>query len=595
MNRPMQRLAIRPKRIAPIIAYDLETTRIPEPDSFALFPATPEPRYLTAWSAQGLHTSVPIYDYASLAAHLRFRFFTPKTNGTRFVAWNANRFDLRIVMNALIDHAPDFTIRPFVARNAGLRGARIQHGKHSWLLLDGVAMTGLVKTSLKSYVETYAPDFPKLTGSIDWSREDFDASNPLHIVYAIRDAEALYHAITAHEQIAIEATGSPLRVTIGRLGIDFFASRMPNQKASWSLSTADERLVRRYAFRGGYVYTRGAFHGPVWSYDLNQAYAAAMRAIALPCGTVRYEKGPLVSSLPGIYVCVARRDSPTIPYLFKAYAPGEAGDGNAIFSSGERVRTVLTSEEVHCLTDCGWEISPEHGIVWDDSFHMASLVDELQALRFSDPAGPSGPIGLFAKMLGNNAYGKTVEVLAPFERALTRGTPPGKNWLLEFPEDESLHAFWVREVTNPTALERPYHRPQIGAFITAHVRCRVYRAAMSSEDSFLKADTDSVSFSRPNPFLECDPREYGKWKLEYDGAEHYIIAKKVYAVKIGTEVKVVCKGLSTKRLTWEHFERWFSSGEAPVQAQTQLQGWRKGLGIHAPMFARIERKGTNVN
>ena len=601
-NRPFRVKHGKARNVGRIIAYDLETTNIPEPQSYAESVATPIPLYITAWDHRGLFVSESLGDSKKLAELLTKKFFVRQNDKARFVAWNANRFDLRIIINALVDfeETERFVIYPFVARNAGLRGAKVgaKGAPYSWNLYDGIAMTGLLKTSLDKFVKTYAPHVPKLKGTIRFDQgEEFDATNSTHVAYAERDSEALYEAMIAVEKLSLHTTGEPLRATVGRLGISYFQAQLPEGVEIWKSSTEQETLIRRYLFRGGYVYTAKSYHGPAWSYDINQAYAASMRDTHLPCGTMRHANGTYTpsSGLPGMFAGILSRVPRAVhPFLVKRYNPNGPGDGQAMQTYGEPMQTVLTTDEIRMLKKYGWIFEPSEGWVWDSYFSMRAMVDKLETLRFSDPDGPSGPIGTFAKALGNNAYGKTVEVLEPVKRAISRKEPPGKFWQLEHPEDESLHNFWLKILEHPESQARDYHRPQLGAFITAGVRCQVYEAIMTLPEFFLKADTDSVCFSRPNPYLMLDPRAYGKWKLEHDGAEHVIITKKVYAVREGDDVKIVCKGLSTRKLTWDTMMEWYETRNAPVQEQVQLQSWKKGVGSDAPMFAKMTRKGTQT-
>jgi hypothetical protein len=147
-------------------------------------------------------------------------------------------------------------------------------------------------------------------------------------------------------------------------------------------------------------------------------------------------------------------------------------------------------------------------------------------------------------------------------------------------DDDVLNNVWFR-FAKPQM--REYHQPQIGAFVTAHVRMEVRRAALLAPESFLYADTDCVIFDAPVD-LRIDPSRYGLWKIEEEGAGYWLITKKVYAKFSGT-VKHA-KGLNIKRLEIDDFERWFE-GDAPTQTQIQRQNWVKVM-QGAPMF--VERK-----
>jgi hypothetical protein len=97
-------------------------------------------------------------------------------------------------------------------------------------------------------------------------------------------------------------------------------------------------------------------------------------------------------------------------------------------------------------------------------------------------------------------------------------------------------------------IPRLYQRPQIGCFITAHVRMVVRSAALAMADAFLYADTDCVIFSREAHHLDVHPTRYGAWKLEAANRLFVVICKKVYANEYG-EYKA--KGLKLRDLTPE--------------------------------------------
>ena len=153
------------------------------------------------------------------------------------------------------------------------------------------------------------------------------------------------------------------------------------------------------------------------------------------------------------------------------------------------------------------------------------------------------------------------------------------------PEEVVQHLWFA---INPPVV-RDYHKPQIGAFITAHVRMLVRRAILLSPDSWLYADTDCVVFSEPVD-LPLSATQYGKWKVEANGDEYIFLTKKVYCKKDGSELRA--KGLNVKRLTVEDFEQWLT-GAVPIQTQTQRQNFCKSMS-GSEMFLTRDRSGTRL-
>lgn len=563
--KPFTRACLTATEFGPIVAYDYETGRIPEKPSDLM---TVPPKYVTAYGknvfqSQRLATEQDVlFAFSDLWVQCDDR--------TRLVAYNGNRFDLRILMSALARSA--FTVEPFFAKQAGLRGAVIRHNRKSVYVLDAIAMIG-PSVNLKTFLEQFAPAYQK--HKLDLSRVEFNPGNPKHVAYAERDSEGLYHAMVEAERLVKTVTGIGLQCTIGGLGIRTFASRMPRSAISFALDTEAFHVVRRIVMRGGYVYAR-KYKGRLWTYDLNQAYAAAMRDCKLPAGRmcrtqVEHRKRP------GVYeVVLGRKQLAPVPY------PVRNDKGVLVETFGEGIVTWLTSDEIRCLRRHGWLCVVQRGFVWQSHFSMTTFVNSLEARRKAYASGTA--MNTIVKNIGNNAYGKTLQESGN-ERYIVSAKRPRGAFPVFDGSGEHIDGLWFRTEKRDT--RRRYERPQIGAFITAHVRTVLYDAIMGDPDHFVKCDTDSVSFTRPQTLL-ISPWRYGDWKLVTDGKRDIVIGKKVYW---STGKGATCKGLRVKQLKRRDFERWFAEGTPPNQTQVQLLSWKKSL---APLWRVQERSGTRV-
>jgi hypothetical protein len=286
-----------------MIAFDLETTRIQA--------GTPRVLYLTAYG-ESWQCSMPIRSLAHLARVLEARFLTDENEGARFVGWNSNAFDTYFIARALL-RLDGYTLRPYLTRSKSLRGLAVLHDAtgRRWEFLDGLAMTGLGSTecrALKDFLRVFAPAYEKLTAPAWDQGEQFDARNPEHQAYALRDSEGLYHGMRAVEAITLEHFGLPLAATVGNIGIKAFQQALPAGVNVWEPPLAALEAIRSRVYRGGFCALARRYRGPVWKYDLNQAYAAAMREASLPCGRCVHvaelawylERGRRVYE-PGIY------------------------------------------------------------------------------------------------------------------------------------------------------------------------------------------------------------------------------------------------------------------------------------------------------
>lgn len=530
----------------PIIAWDLETTPIPSAfgDEVRITPL-----YFTAYDGERLW-SRPLRGFDDLRIRL-LEVFDAAPARARFVAWNGNRFDNRLALLALRDEET-VLIEPYLTRQLSLRGARVTIGEKIVELCDGIAMLGQ-SCSLAEFVQRYAPELPK--GSIDWEKERFDASDPTHRAYAERDSIALYHAMTRAIAQVQEFSGLAIGPTIGNLGIRYLESILPEGVKIWPVPERVGEWLTRSGMRGGLVLSPRPYRGPIWQYDLNQAYAGVLRSGWYPCGGGVWTR-TFVAGAPGFYVgTLSRATHAPIPYYVR-----DLETTKGVETVGAPVRCVLASCEVSMLRRFGWSFAIEQGYVWEEQFRLTEAVRHLERARRDAPGGPKGALGSVIKAIGCNMYGKTVERTED-RRIVFRGMcPEGFASLDGGVLSESL---WVAPSEDS---RKHYHRPQIGATITAQVRCITYRAAMQRPKAFVKADTDSVAFSEPVALPESSWR-YGRWKTEYAGVEAIVKGKKLYALANGT---VRAKGLDRRELSFETFARWWDEGIVPSTISVQL-------------------------
>ncbi len=589
-KRPLVRRERKP-RVHQLIAYDLETTRI--------VAGTPRVLYLTAFG-ESMSVSMPVRNIVHLGEILTARFLIPEFAGARFVAWNGNKFDVYYIASALL-HDDDYILRPYLTRSKNLRGLKViqrtEKGRRDgsdkdalvWEFLDGVSMTigsegqttsqgkNRDSRSLKKFLETFAPDRQKLQAP-DWAIEEFNPKNPKHVEYAYRDSEGLYYGLKVVEAITLEHFGMPLQPTIGNMAIKIFQAQMPEHVDVWEPSHAVEQLLRDYVVRGGYCYCARQYIGPVWKYDINQAYAAAMRDSALPAGRCVATGCVHPSARCGIYNVRASNPRNRVPFYYRSL------DGKARFGVGEIEWTWITSSELRQLELEGWRIEVREGYFWDDAFSMRAYVEKLEQLRINAPGGTSGAQGVVMKSIGNNSFGKSLEVTSGLELILSLEKPEGYSEYQS--EDERLQHIWFK-IDDP--ILRDYHQPQIGAFITAHVRMEVRRVALLAPDAWLYTDTDCCVFSRDmGAKLAIDPKLYGKWKVEESGAYYIIVGKKVYASLDG--VTRHAKGMHVGELSVEDFKEWMQK-RPPTQTQIQRVNFLRAM-TGSEMFIEHTKSGS---
>jgi len=576
-KKPMRKKETK-SRVKPLIAYDLETTRIAA--------GSPQPLYITGYGAD-FFVSIALTGIVHLCEVIEQRFLLPELKGVRYVAWNGNNFDIYLIGAALL-HSDKYILRPYLTRSKALRGLRValkSDRKMSWEFLDGISMTmgqavlgekersKYADSTLKKFLSVFAPEYGKLEGP-DFEREDFDASKPDHVRYAERDSIGLYHAMMKAQQIVMDAFEVPLFPTIGNTAIRIFQRNMPATVQVWEPPYTVLKIIRESVMRGGFCWRAKKYEGPIWKYDLNQAYAAAMRETALPAGRCIHG-GDALNKYAKIFIIKIEASKPgnRIPFYYRD------SEGDSVFGLNQITATWITSLEYNQLKAEGWKIKILDSYFWDDTFTMTRYVERLEKLRRESPGGPNGAQGLMVKAVGNNSYGKTVETLDGIELLLSREQPDG---FFEYQaETDELQHIWFK-LNRPQP--REYHQPQIGSFITAHVRMVVRRGALTNPDAWIYADTDCLVFSEAVE-LPMDPIQYGKWKLEVNGEAYRFIQKKVYA-KIGGGDQHA-KGLNVKRLSETDFEAWFN-GVAPQQTQLQRNNFIKVMTGAAMFVTRVK-------
>jgi len=574
MTRPMRRKTT-PKiervkaNLKPIIAYDLETTNIAK--------GTPTPLYLTACGDGGFWFSGEILGFRDLQNMIVTRFLIPETVRARFVAWNGNKFDVYLISLALLNN-PDYILRPYLTTGKNLRGLKVilkSDEKQYWEFLDGMAILGIMK-SLDDFLKVFAPDYMKLKDAIDFSKESFSPRNPEHIKYAERDSEGLYHAMRRARDIVVENFHIDLCPTAGNLGVKILQRYIPQNVECWKPPVKALQAIRQQAMRGGFCFCVTRYQGPVYKYDLNQAYAAAMREAKLPTGKCFWsqKRNPYAQ----VYIARVRGTNfrNRVPFYYR-----DMIEQKSVFGMQDIGETWLTSIEIEQLESEGWKLEILECWSWEGKFNLKEYVNKLEFLRVGEGRNPKDAQGEMIKAIGNNSYGKTVEQLEGLELVISAEQP--QDFAPYILEEDSLEYIWFK-LSEP--MMREYHQPQIGAFITAHVRMVVRRAALLDPDSWLYADTDCVMYKQDQTdSLDIDPKRYGAWKIEELGTEFIIAAKKVYSSIDGKTMHA--KGMNVKRLTVGDFEKWIA-GDAPIQTQIQRQSFIKVLSGFDMFIERVK-------
>lgn len=560
--------------------YDLETTLIEK--------GTPIPLYITM-SQDTITLSQPLSNLEDLYNVLIGNFLIIEKVGWRFIAHYGNNFDFILLSKALIEYDDGtFRIEPYLTKSGKLRGAcisrKIEKKTVRWYFSDSMAMTGSID-SLKKFLTAFAPDYPKETIDV----LHFDNTNPVHIQYAERDAIGLWHAMKNIEKI-YNSMGVQLENTVAKAAVKLFMSYIPEEVLIWELPYSLEKPIRKSGVRGGYVHAAKKTYDPIWKYDINQAYADAMREAKLPCGRCIHTRKYVQNKVGCYLVEISRNEQFPIPFIVKTE------NGRHTKTSGDSVTAWIFDIEIQFLLDHNWNLNIIEGWYWTDSFSMKELVDLLEYNRINSPGGPKGAQGMVMKAFGNNAYGKTLEE-HDGTRMICSKIKPEMSFSYQ-PETPDFDNWWLTKEEVKTEL---YHRPQIGAVITTFVRMKIMRTIMIDPEHYIMSDTDMVCFSRPVPQIELDYNTYGKFKPEVEGEYFYIIAMKTYFSEKAiynengmlVPETIHTKGLNPKKISYDEMLAWYH-GTIPSQTQIQRIAFLRTVG-GSDMFREVTKRAEKKN
>ena len=587
------------------IAWDLETTNIIDNGILGMTD-TPSLKYFTIYSEiMGIKYQCKVDSMVGLC-DIFSKYLIDDYCDCKFVAHNSNRFDSFFLAKALIT-SDKYVIKPYLTNKKMLRGFRVllsefinDDGEYpksapSWEFLDSLSITG-IEVTLYDFTKSFAPDYVKLKDNIDFSNESFNPDNVKHCEYAMMDSVGLYHAITNAEKIMIDTFNKSFNVTMGGSCIKLLQSYLPENVSIFDIPPKAKEIIDKYVKRGGYVYCPQVYKGKVWKYDVNQAYAAIMRDVDLPAGLCLRTVGnvDLTRLKTPYFACInATNEKNIIPFYIKK---NDGKRDTAMFVDKEITETWLTDLEIKQLIIEGWKISTIELYRFTDSFRLKEYVDNLEKLRTTCMGGTKGAIGTMVKATGNHSFGKTLQEIGDKEYIFCKNKPNGYHHTIENlagGEIAVLPNLYERGVK-----QRPkdYHKPQIGAWVTAGARMKLRRALLIAPEYALYADTDCVAFSIDvTDKLDVDDKRYGAWKLEENGEEMIIIDKKVYMnVESG---KSKAKGISTKSMDvvnkQQTYEDWADGKEIPSQIRPQKANLVEFVAEKRQLFKNVKRTGSD--
>lgn len=557
------------KRGLKFVAYDIETTPIVS--------GTPTPLYITV-CGDGFEYEQALENTADLAQFFESHLLLAKFNRYKFVGWNSGRFDIYFVLDALSD-LKGVEIFPMVGRGE-VKAAIVKRGKSTFTLCDGRTMVGF-DGGLDDFSQAFGGAEKDDIGLDVGTR--FDPKLSSHRLYAKRDARILFAGLQSANETITQSLGGNLKATIGSFGIQYFQSKMPENKWVRTPPQKCRDAIHRSAYRGGFVWCDRQYWGQVWHYDINQAYGGAMRSCDLPCGTIA-RTTRFRENQRGIYLVSGKFTTPAhIPFF--ATSTDESGKAQrSNFYTHGFDRCWVCDTELSQLISEGFVFKVHDGWVWSDTFTFEDAINNLEQIRAA--AKPDDPIHHIIKAIGNSSYGKFADRGADLEYCFSLSRPSGAGWFQYDPFEEHKKNLWCRHTKNERFYNALY-QPQIACFVAAQVRNQLRAACIAEHENFLYCDTDSIILNRPSTSIDIHPSRYGSFKTVSAGREYIIIGRKVYADLESERVK----STAVHNVTIPEIKKWFD-GEPPKKSMLARRAALQTV-FGFDMFYNLERRGID--
>lgn len=403
-----------------------------------------------------------------------------------------------------------------------------------------VDLFAIFPMKLEKIAEKFAPDYPKLTGAVDFSKRDYCPETDRE--YLRRDVQATVASYKNVEAMVIEHFGIQLAMTAAGTAMRGWLYSLPDGVEYFRLNDVAEDFCRE-GYYGAYVHPGkdNKIHTNVGSYDITAAYGKRMKSEQYPVGNPVYSENFTLEFM-GMWRCFVLCIDAPLPMCPYRTEHGVFWLGIA----GDSCETVLTSQEIVYLQLHGYDITPTAGYYWrESSYVFQDFMNTVEAVE-----SISDLIKQIAKLFRNALYGR-FGTKKLHESMIITDTPPDGAIPYIHPETgEISDDMYVIEET----LDVPYIQPHWAAFVTMYQRLAMFDLILQCGiENFLGCDTDSVKTylhiieERNLPISET---EYGKGKIEAAFHTYRSHGPKNY---VGVEMKkgwyMKSKGIPSRNIT----------------------------------------------
>jgi hypothetical protein len=376
----------------------------------------------------------------------------------------------------------------------------ISRGKKKIQIRD---MFALFPMSLDKISQQFAPEYPKLCDSVDFSKRDYNPDTDRE--YLRRDVQATcasYKAICAliykhfGVQPSLSAAGTAMRAWLYEL---------PEDKKYFRLSPVVEDFCRE-AYYGAYVHPGkdNNIHFNVVSYDVTAAYGARMR-YAYPIGNPVHSEYYRSDKL-GIWTCTVTCVDAPLPIV-----PYRKNNGiNWLGIPGDQCQTTVTNLEIEYFKAHGYTVEVHYGVYWMESDTIfKDFIDKVEQVESLNSTTKQ-----CAKLMRNSLYGR-FGAKKYIEKFVIAGEPGEE--MIPYCNPSTGELIEDLYVINEE-LDVPYIQPHWASFITAYQRLAMFELIQQCGlENFLGCDTDSVKTYKnivEEKQLPISETEYGKGKIE---------------------------------------------------------------------------------
>lgn len=392
----------------------------------------------------------------------------------------------------------------------------------------------LLNMSLDKATSFFAPELPKLSGTIDWEHEVYDKHNVEHIQYLHRDCDGLLAVLIRFASLMDETFGVAPGWTAGSTAIKAWKAHIPENEVYYRNHREVEMFVRE-GYYGGYVFPGQdrQVNPDVKSIDFNAHFAGIMRkgvAIGAPSHDVEFQ--PDRRGMWRVICTVPQNDPfPVIPSRDEHGMLQWLGPGS-VFT------TTVTTDEINYAKTKGYQFEVLEGYwYYREAFPFQEFLSLCEGLELTI----GGALKELAKLLRNALYGKFGSSLFNESLELRYDCPSDAGYRPLIDEETGREVAGVVEHAEEN--DSNYIMPMWAAEITAGARLKLFAVmdAVGAEhvrycdtDS-VKADAEAIDRIIEEGIVVVKPG-YGNVKVDDEYDWFQALGTKNYRAKLSARV-----------------------------------------------------------